>query len=116
MSIRLTFRTSGSAAVERALARSAVEDRSPLFTVLDAFEDFVFELTRVVMQEQGEWTAERLTGEVIDIGAGIAGTAQRPRFYLDALGNAVHENRDAVGSLPEMGFKLASEAQAVNTQ
>ena len=35
-------------------------------------------------------------GEVIDIGTGMAGTAERPRFYLDALGNAVRENRDDV--------------------
>lgn len=35
-------------------------------------------------------------GEAIDIGAGIAGSAERPRFYLEALGSAVRENRDDV--------------------
>ena len=30
-------------------------------------------------------------GEAIDISAGIAGSAERPRFYLEALGNAVRE-------------------------
>ena len=76
-------------------------DRATLISV-DGSDDVLILLTGVPNLSVGPVTAaiERsrflYPGEVIDIGAGIKGGAERPRFYLEALGNAVRENRDDV--------------------
>jgi hypothetical protein len=76
-------------------------DRATLISV-DGANDVLILLTGVSNLSEGAVTSaiDRprfvYPGEVIDIGAGIAGSAERPRFYLEALGNAVRENRDDV--------------------
>jgi hypothetical protein len=69
---------------------------------VDGSNDLLILLTGVRNVSEGPVTAAidrprfLYPGEAIDIGAGIAGSAERPRFYLEALGSAVRENRDDV--------------------
>ena len=52
-------------------------------------------------------------GEAIDIGAGIAGRAERPRFYLEALGSAVREVGGVVFENYTLWIRHGREGQPV---
>jgi hypothetical protein len=77
-------------------AQPVCGDRATLISV-DGSNDMLILLTGVRNLSEGPVTAaiDRprfvYPGEVIDIGAGIAGRAERPRFHLEALGRAVRE-------------------------